>query len=64
MQTDRTTKGLLFAIALGLWVNVVGTWIRPTPVHAATQDYAMELSTISSYVGRIARGTCTNSKIC
>ena len=35
MQTDRTTKTLLFAIALGLWVNVLGDWMRPRPAHAA-----------------------------
>ncbi len=59
-MTDRTTKALLFAIALGLWLNAFGQWMRPVAVQA--QD--IDLSSIESNLGRIARGTCTNSKIC
>ena len=33
-MTDRTTKALLFAVALGLWVNLVSGWLRPVPVEA------------------------------
>ena len=46
-MTDRTTKALLFAIALGLWINLVSGWLRPVPVEA--QDLSDEyLSGIQS----------------
>ena len=67
-MTDKATKILLAAIALGLWLNAVNPWIRPLVVWA---DAESSLSSISSNVnsmetdlGRIARGVCTNSKIC
>lgn len=59
---DRTTKALMLAIALGLWMNVASQWLKPTPVHA--QDAAGLLASIESDVRRIARGTCTNARIC
>jgi hypothetical protein len=34
MQTDRTTKALLFVIALGLWVNIAKDVFRPGPTQA------------------------------
>lgn len=34
MKTDRTTKALLFAIALGLWIQIAGAVFRPVPVQA------------------------------
>lgn len=37
MTTDRTTKTLLLAIALGLWTQIAGVWLRPTPVQAQAQ---------------------------
>lgn len=61
---DRTTKALLFAIALGLWMNAAVSWLKPVPVQAAAQDVAATLSEIERRVSQIARGTCTNSKIC
>ena len=66
-MADRTTKLLLLAIAVGLWMNVVGQWVRPVPLQAAdeiirSQDYLIQ--SIASDVGRIQRGTCLNSKIC
>ena len=33
-MVDRTTKALLLAIAVGLWVNVTSSWLRPVPVMA------------------------------
>ena len=39
-MADRTTKLLLLAIAVGLWMNVANQWLRPVPVQAAEQDYA------------------------
>jgi hypothetical protein len=58
---DKTTKMLLLAIAIGLWVNVVSTWVRPTPVEAA-QDTTNYLHNIDTNVSRIARGVCANVK--
>jgi len=60
-MADRTTKALLFAIALGLWMNVAGAWLRPVPVYAQVESHLLE---IVHEVGRIARGTCPNKKIC
>ena len=72
-MTDRLTKILLAAIALGLWVNAV----RPVAVvadNALLSDIRSRLDSIRSDVGsinsnvssleRVARGTCTNSKVC
>ena len=66
-MVDRTTKALLLAIALGLWMNVVGPWVRPVPVQAAAQDLrdiGSMVSQIQRYVGSIYRQTCLNDKIC
>lgn len=57
-MADRTTKFLLAAIALGLWANVAGEWLKPVPVSASEQDVAITLSTIEQRVSQIARGTC------
>jgi hypothetical protein len=35
---DRTTKLLLLAIAIGLWMNVGSQWLRPVSVHAAVEQ--------------------------
>ena len=64
-MVDRTTKALLLAIALALWMNVVGPWVRPVPIQAAAQSLTdLYVSEISSHVSRISRGTCVNRKIC
>src|SRR5688572_19546982 len=39
-MTDRTTKGLLFAIALGLWMNVVASWNVPVQAQSTSQSLA------------------------
>lgn len=57
---DRTTKILLTAIAIGLWVNTAAMLFRPLSAHA--QD--VDLSTIENAVEAIANGVCVNSKIC
>lgn len=62
MTTDRTTKALLFAIALGLWMNVASQWLKPVIVKA--QGSESDISTIANDLHRIYRGTCLNSKIC
>jgi len=65
---DRTTKFILFLIALGLWANAVIPLFRPKT--AAAQDVA----SMDSHLSRIAHdvhnladiedGTCRNKKIC
>jgi hypothetical protein len=62
MTTDRTTKALLLAIALGLWANVAGDWLKPAVVHA--QGSEIYLAHIAHDVLSIASGSCTNQKIC
>jgi hypothetical protein len=56
---DNFTKLLLALVAAGLWANVAIELIRP----AYAQD-ANLLRNIESELGKISRGTCTNSKIC
>ena len=79
-MTDRTTRFLLAAIALGLWMNVVGDWLRPTPVQAqsdlrqierAVEDIERSVGGIERSVGGIERslegierGSCANRTIC
>jgi hypothetical protein len=36
-MVDRTTKLLLLAIAVGLWMDVATPWLRPVPVHAEVE---------------------------
>jgi hypothetical protein len=61
MTTDRTTKALLFAIALGVWLHLAGAAGRP--VAAAAQTPALDalpqltaLRGIQSDTNRIAAG--------
>ena len=69
---NRTTKALLLAIAVGLWMNVASTWLQPVPVQAeavaqSSRDYrsmVSSLNSIESDLGRIQRGACLNSTIC
>ena len=72
---DRTTKAILIAIALGLWMNVGTQWLRPAPVSAASQiDYAavarINAASIGSIEGigkdihMVVMGLCLNKKIC
>lgn len=60
MTTDRTTKALLLAIALGLWANVAGDWLKPVVVEAQSN----ELRQIRNDLGAIANGVCVNDKLC
>lgn len=70
-MTDRTTKALLLAIALGLWMNVAGQWLRPVPLQAQGNasmafmaSMATDVSRIALTVNAIALGQCLNDKIC
>ena len=59
-MSDRISKLILTAIALGLWANAVVTTVRPTPV-VAQVDCDERIATA---VQMIAYGTCTNRKLC
>ena len=62
---DRTTKLLLHAIAIGLWMNVGSQWLRPVSVHAAVEQLqSSDLISIERYLRSIYNGTCLNGKIC
>jgi len=37
MKTDRLTKVLWAAIALGVWANVTTSWLKPLPAFADTE---------------------------
>ena len=71
-MTDRTMKLLLAAIALGLWMNVLGDWIRPVPVEAQLgtdttrylRNIQSSVNSIESDLNGIYRGRCRNNKIC
>ena len=54
-MTDRTTKALLAAIALGLWANIAGDWLKPPPVHAQDTRTLRELETIEQSLRSIER---------
>ena len=58
-MADRTTKALLLAIAIGLWVNIASQWLPPVTVSAQGN-----LSTIEHDLHSIYSGVCINSKIC
>jgi hypothetical protein len=60
-MTDRLTKALLAAIALGLWMNVASEWLRPVVVRA---DAASDLSEIAHDVHALYSGVCINRKVC
>jgi hypothetical protein len=73
-MTNRTTKTLLLAVAVGLWLNVVTPWFQPTPVHANSaetqfsarqvRELVAALDTIADEIENIARGRCLNPKLC
>ena len=60
-MADRTTKALLLAIAIGLWMNMASQWLRPVILRAAAD---VDISTIEHDVHSIYNGICLNSKIC
>ena len=60
---DWTTKALA-AIALGLWPNVLGAWVRPTPVSggpAASCWFGTKVFNIKRVVGRNRDGSWRKS---
>ena len=67
-MTDRSTKLLLAAIALGLWANAIGNWFQPVTVDAQSERFLRSIRSsvqdIESDVNRISNGRCRNSRIC
>lgn len=58
-MTDRTTKALLFAIALGLWINFVGGGLRALPAQAqgASLRDGMKMDEIATELKKISSDT-------
>jgi len=69
-MSDRTTKILLALIALGLWGNLLVPLVMPTAIHAQYEsDYILKsinghLSSIDANIDKLARGACSNGKLC
>lgn len=61
-MNDRTTKILLALIALGLWVNAIVPVLKPLPAYAS--DSERLLSRIDDSLNDIAKGYCSNKKLC
>ena len=59
---DRTTKAILMAIALGLFLNVAEGWMKPAPVSA--QGLSDPSYTTAQALSAIAAGYCQNKRIC
>ena len=57
MRTDPTTKALLLAIAIGLWVHLAADFMRPTPVHAQDILAGIRESRVASDISNIASDT-------
>jgi len=55
-MTDRTTKALLVAIALGLWMNVATQWVKPAVVHA--QDDSRIVNLLQSINSQLSSFHC------
>ena len=68
MTTDRLTKTLLAAIAMGLWMNALNPWISFNTASAdVDSDMNRILSSVQSIQGdlnQIKRGSCFNRKLC
>jgi ABC-type methionine transport system permease subunit len=62
MAIDRTTKVILGLIAAGLWANIAAPFVAIAPAYAQMAE--SYLSNIDSNIGRIARGSCANGKLC
>jgi hypothetical protein len=63
-MTDRTTKTLLLAIALGLWLHVIHDWTVPVQAQTIPLRESNALSAIATELHAIAWGTCQNRKLC
>lgn len=65
---DRWTKFLLALIALGLWANAAGQYMRPAHAYGESPEELMaaDVKAIRVAVEALAGGGvgCTNLKIC
>ncbi len=61
---DNWTRILLWFIAVGIWINALNPWVLPQLARPDHENLSNYLSSIDSNIGRIGRGTCTNSKLC
>jgi hypothetical protein len=75
-----TSKLILIAIALGLWVNAAALWLQPAqPARAESDNYYLRtincrlddintslvhLDDINTNLVHLVRGECENRKIC
>jgi hypothetical protein len=73
--SDRATKLLLAAIAIGLWANFLAPVLRSTPAKADAESILQSIDGHLSRIDRstwsiyedfaaLARGRCGNAKIC
>ena len=61
MKLDKTTKMLLFMIALGLWLNALGLIFQVKKVSADTDT---TLQSIAEDINKISKGLCLNRTLC
>ncbi|MEJ1157346.1 hypothetical protein [Prosthecomicrobium sp. N25] len=62
---DRSTKLILIAIAAGLWANAAGQYIRPALAQGDNLNLMIDPVVIMERtISSIARGLCSNPKIC
>ena len=52
---DRQDETLLAAIAVGLWANIAGDWLKPEPIHAQDTRTLRELETVGQSLRSIER---------
>ena len=74
MKNDRTVKFLLAIIALGLWMNLFSSLLRPPiTVKAGGEDTSYDVGQIAYHLGEIhsdlaaikdGGANCRNTKIC
>jgi hypothetical protein len=49
-MTDRTTKALLLALTVGVWLNILTPLFQATPVQAQSRR---QFNTIERHLGRV-----------
>lgn len=62
MAIDLYTKVVLTVIAIAVVIIALNPWLTPTSAEATYHE--SYVADIASHVGRISRGTCSNSRIC
>ena len=60
-MNDKTTKFLLFLIALGLWTNILMTVVAHPASVRADGD---RIGDIADDIHRVANGICPSKKLC